>query len=50
MLLAAVVAAITGYLAIAFLLRWLRTKSLGIFAVYRIVLGVFVIGLYFAQR
>jgi undecaprenyl-diphosphatase len=50
MLLATVVAAITGFLAIAFLLRWLRTRSLGFFAVYRIALGAFVIGLYFMQR
>jgi undecaprenyl-diphosphatase len=50
MLLAAAIAAVTGYLAIAFLLKWLRTRSLGVFAVYRIVLGAFVIGLYFVQK
>lgn len=50
MLLATLVAAITGYMAIAFLLRWLRTRTLGFFAVYRIALGAFVIGLYFVQR
>ena len=50
MLVATVVAAVTGYLAIAFLLKWLRTRTLGFFAVYRIALGAFVIGLYFHQR
>lgn len=50
MLLATFVAAVTGFLAIAFLLRWLRTRSLGFFAIYRIALGAFVIGLYFMQR
>ncbi|MGV3723622.1 MAG: undecaprenyl-diphosphatase UppP [Actinomycetota bacterium] len=50
MLLATVVAAITGYAAIAFLLGWLRKRSLGVFAVYRILVGAFSIGLYFMQQ
>jgi undecaprenyl-diphosphatase len=50
MLLATAVAAVTGYVAIAFLLRWLRTRTLAFFSAYRIVLGAFVIGLYFLQR
>lgn len=49
MLLAAAVAAVTGYAAIAFLLGWLKTRSLGVFAVYRVLVGAFSIGLYFAQ-
>jgi drug/metabolite transporter (DMT)-like permease len=50
MLLAAVVAAVTGYAAIAFLLGWLRKRSLGVFAVYRVVVGAFCIGLFFLQQ
>jgi len=50
MLLATAVAALSGYAAIAFLLRWLRTRTLAFFAVYRILIGAFVIGLYFLQR
>ena len=50
MLLATAVAAVTGYLAIAFLLRWLRKRSLWGFAVYRILIGAFAIGLYFVQQ
>ncbi|MFN3649149.1 MAG: undecaprenyl-diphosphate phosphatase [Armatimonadota bacterium] len=49
-LLATVVAAISGYAAIAFLLGYLRTRSLSVFAIYRIGLGAFAIGLYFMQR
>jgi undecaprenyl-diphosphatase len=44
------IAALTGYFAIAFLLTWLRTRSLAIFAVYRVLLGSFCIGMYFMQR
>lgn len=50
MLLATVVAAITGYAAIAFLLGWLRNRSLGVFAIYRILVGAFSIGLFFMQQ
>lgn len=44
------IAAVTGYFAIAFLLTWLRTRSLGVFAVYRVLLGSFCIGMYFMQK
>lgn len=50
MLLATVVAAVTGYLAIAFLLGWLRTRSLGFFALWRILVGGFCLCLFFMQR
>lgn len=50
MLLATVVAALTGYAAIAFLLNWLRNRSLGVFAIYRILVGAFSIGLFFMQQ
>ncbi len=40
---ATLAAMISGYLAIAFLLRYLRTRSLGIFIGYRIVLGITVL-------
>lgn len=49
MLLATVVAGVTGYFAIAFLLSWLRTRSLGIFALYRLLAGGFALCLYFLQ-
>lgn len=48
-LLATLVAAITGYGAIVFLLGWLRRRSMAIFAVYRLILGVFCVGLFFMQ-
>lgn len=38
--LATVAAAVSGYLAIAFMLRFLRTRSTAVFVVYRIGLGV----------
>jgi undecaprenyl-diphosphatase len=50
MLVATVVAGITGYVAIAFLLAWLRTRSLGVFAIWRIIVGGFSICLYFFQE
>lgn len=50
MLVAGVAAGITGYGAIAFLLRWLRDRSLSVFAFYRILVGAWAIGLYFSQR
>jgi undecaprenyl-diphosphatase len=40
-------AAISGMLAIGFLLSWLRTRSVTIFSVYRIVLAAFVVLLVF---
>ena len=42
---ATVLAFITGYASIAFLLRWLTSHSLTIFVVYRVALGVLVIAL-----
>lgn len=43
---AVLTAAIVGVLSIKFLLNYLKTKGFGIFAVYRFVLGAFVIVLY----
>jgi undecaprenyl pyrophosphate phosphatase UppP len=40
-------AAISGMLAIGFLLSWLRTRSVTIFSVYRIVFAAFVVLLVF---
>lgn len=42
---ATLVAFLSGYLAIAWLLRYLSTHTLGVFVVYRIVLGVLVLAL-----
>jgi undecaprenyl-diphosphatase len=42
-----VVSAIVGYAAIAWLIRYLQSNSLKVFIVYRIVVGVIVIGLAF---
>jgi undecaprenyl-diphosphatase len=42
---ATVVAFVVGYAAIAWLLRWLTSHSMLVFAVYRVVLGVLVLGL-----
>ncbi len=50
MILAAVIAGITGYMAIAFLLRWLRTRTLSFFIGYRLLVGAFCIGMYFMQK
>lgn len=44
-LLAVVIAGISGYLSIAFLLRFLQTRSTRLFIVYRIALGLAIIGL-----
>ena len=40
-----IVSAIVGYLAIAWLIRYLQSNSLRAFIIYRIVVGVIVIGL-----
>lgn len=45
LILATLVAAVTGYASIAFLLRWLQTRSTFIFIVYRIALGSLILGL-----
>jgi undecaprenyl-diphosphatase len=39
------VSALVGYAAIAWLIRYLQSNSLKVFIVYRIVVGVIVIGL-----
>jgi undecaprenyl-diphosphatase len=41
------VSAVVGYIAIAWLIRYLQSNSLKVFIVYRIVVGVIVIGLAF---
>jgi undecaprenyl-diphosphatase len=46
---AVLTSAIVGALSIKFLLDYLRTKGFGIFAVYRFVLGITVIGIYFLR-
>ncbi|MBL7995716.1 undecaprenyl-diphosphatase UppP [bacterium] len=43
LIVATVVAGVVGYLSIAFLIRWLQTRSTLIFIVYRIVLGILVL-------
>lgn len=43
-------AAIVGAASIKFLLGYLKRKGFGIFALYRLVLGIFVISLYFIWR
>ncbi len=45
LLLAVVVAGVSGYFAIAFLLRFLQTRSTHLFIVYRLALGLTIIGL-----
>jgi undecaprenyl-diphosphatase len=42
---ATLLAFVTGYASIAFLLRWLVGHSIGVFVAYRVVLGAVVIGL-----
>ena len=42
--------AVAGLLAIGFLLRWLRRRSVALFAIYRLVFAVFVLGLVLAGR
>ena len=44
---ATVVAGIVGYASIAFLLRFLRTNSTGVFIGYRLILGITILGLLF---
>lgn len=46
---AVLTAAIVGILSIKFLLNYLKTKSFGIFAIYRFVLGAAVIIIYFVR-
>jgi len=42
-------AAISGYASIAWLLRWLRTRTLLPFSAYRIALGLLLLGLLYAN-
>jgi undecaprenyl-diphosphatase len=42
---ATVLAFVSGYLSIAFLLRWLTSHSMDIFVIYRVVLGTLVLAL-----
>jgi undecaprenyl-diphosphatase len=44
-IIATVLSFVTGYVAIAWLLRYLATHTLGVFIVYRLILGVVVLGL-----
>lgn len=48
MILSTIVSAIVGYLSIEFLLRYLKTKSLWIFIVYRIIIGLSILIFIFA--
>jgi undecaprenyl-diphosphatase len=41
---ATVAAAVSGYLSIAFLLTFLRTRSLNVFVIYRIIIGLVILG------
>ncbi len=43
LIVASIVAFISGYASIAFLLRYLRTKSMLVFVIYRIVLGIYLL-------
>lgn len=43
LIVATLVAGIVGYLSIAFLLRWLQSRSTLIFIVYRIILGIVIL-------
>lgn len=46
---AVLTAAIVGFLSIKFLLNYLKTKGFGIFAIYRFVLGIAIIVIYFMR-
>jgi undecaprenyl-diphosphatase len=45
-----VAAAVTGVLAIGFLLAWLRQRSVAVFSVYRVVFAALIVVLVFAGR
>ena len=49
-LVAMLTAAVVGILSIKFLLNYLKTKGFGIFSLYRIILGIFIIGIYIYKR
>lgn len=42
---ATIVSGISGYAAIAFLIRFLKTRTMNVFVVYRIILGLLIFGL-----
>jgi len=44
------VSAVVGYLVIAWLLDWLRRRSLDAFVVYRVLLGIGILAVVFARR
>ncbi len=50
LLIAIAVSAVVGYAVIGFLLRYLQTRTLKIFVVYRIVFGIFILVLMFLHR
>jgi undecaprenyl pyrophosphate phosphatase UppP len=41
--------AVSGWAAIAILLRFVATRSYGLFAIYRVVLGLIVLGIAFSR-
>ena len=50
LLISIAVSAVVGYAVIAFLLRYLQTRTLKIFIVYRIAFGIFILLLAFLHR
>ncbi len=48
--LAIAVSAVVGYLVIAWLIEWLRRRSLDAFVVYRVLLGLAILAVVFARR
>ncbi len=50
MILATIVAGITGYLVIGLLLGWLRSRSLMFFVCWRLAVGALCLGMFFVQR
>ena len=50
LLIAIAVSAVSGYAVIGFLLRYLQTRTLKIFVVYRVIFGIFILLLMFLHR
>ena len=50
LLIAIAISAVVGYAVIGFLLRYLQTRTLKIFVVYRIIFGIFILLLMFLHR
>src|SRR5207302_11456711 len=50
LLIAIAISAIVGYAVIGFLLRYLETRTLKIFVVYRVIFGIFILLLMFLHR